>query len=138
MNTSKSTIIVIDDHPLFRKGAAELIAMEDSLIFSGEAESGEAGLILAEKVKPDLILLDLNMKGMNGIETLSAMKQRDLSAHIIILSVSDNEDDVVAALQAGADGYLLKDAEPEDILVNLRKAAQGKLVLDENVAECVA
>ncbi len=139
MNTNTcTTVVVIDDHPLFRKGAADLIAMETSLSLVGEAANGEEGLAVVEQQRPDLVLLDLNMKGMDGLATLAAIKERDLDSRVIILTVSDNEDDVVAALRAGADGYLLKDAEPEDILFSLRKAAGGKLVLDENIAECVA
>ncbi len=133
-----TTVVVIDDHPLFRKGAADLIAMEESLVFSGEAASGEEGLMLVECQQPDLVLLDLNMKGMDGLTTLAAIKDMDLNSRVVILTVSDNEGDVVAALRAGADGYLLKDAEPEDILLSLRDAARGKLVLDEKITECVA
>lgn len=132
------TVLVIDDHPLFRKGATDLIAMESSLAFLGGASSGEQGVAMALQLHPDLILLDLNMKGMDGLTALKEIKQADLDSRVIILTVSDNDDDVVGALRAGADGYLLKDAEPEDILAALRKAATGKLVLDEKVTECIA
>jgi len=115
MNEKKvSTVITIDDHPLFRKGVADLIALSESLTLVGEAASGEDGLALAHRLNPDLILLDVNMKGMDGIETLKAIKNTDIDSRVIILTVSDNEEHVVAALRAGADGYLLKDMEPED------------------------
>ncbi len=138
MNDSITTLIAIDDHPLFRKGVADLIGMEASLNMIGEAASGEEGLVLAEELHPDLILLDLNMKGMDGIETLKLLKDRVPDARVVMLTVSDNEEDVVAALRAGADGYLLKDMEPEDTLDYLRQAARGKLVISERLTELLA
>lgn len=139
MNIEKShTVIAIDDHPLFRKGVADLIALADSLTLVGEAASGQEGLELAVKLNPDLILLDMNMKGMGGIETLEAIKAADLDSRVIMLTVSDNEDNVIAALRAGADGYLLKDMEPEDILERLETAASGQFVICEKLTELLA
>ncbi|MDG4551344.1 MAG: two-component system response regulator NarL [Candidatus Contendobacter sp.] len=132
------TVLVIDDHPLMRKGILQLIAMEDSLRVVGEAGNGHQGLELARRLQPDLILLDLNMRGLSGLDTLKALKAADLDARVIILTVSDHEDDVVAALRAGADGYLLKDMEPEDVLDSLKVAAQGRMALGERVAEILA
>ncbi len=137
-NTQTSTVITIDDHPLFRKGVADLIALDDSLSLVGEAACGEEGLVLATRLSPDLILLDLNMKGMDGIETLKAIKNTEISSRVIILTVSDNEEHVVAALRAGADGYLLKDMEPEEILERLQVAAKGRLVISDKLTELLA
>lgn len=133
-----NTIIVIDDHPLFRKGVTDLIDMEGSLRLVGEAPDGAKGIEVARATHPDLILLDLNMKGMDGLATLKKLKDNDLDSRIIMLTVSDNEEDVVAALRAGADGYLLKDMEPEDILVCLRQAMKGRLVISDNLTELLA
>lgn len=127
------TILVIDDHPLFRKGVAQLLALDSGFRMAGEAASGAEGLELAKQLKPDLILLDLNMKDMNGIETLRAMRAAELDARVIVLTVSDHEEDLVSALRAGADGYLLKDMEPEDLLAHLRSAAQGRMVLSSSL-----
>jgi two-component system nitrate/nitrite response regulator NarL len=132
------TIITIDDHPLFRKGLADLIEMDDSLALIGEAASGEEGLNLAIQLEPDLVLLDINMKGMDGLETLRALKAADLDSRVMMLTVSDNEEDVLAAIRAGADGYLLKDMEPEDTLESIRAAASGKLVVSERLTELLA
>lgn len=138
MTDEKNTLMVIDDHPLFRKGVADLIAMDDSLTLIAEAASGEQGFELAQRLNPDLILLDLNMKGMDGIDTLKAIKEADLDSRVIMLTVSDHEENVIAALRAGADGYLLKDMEPEDILQRLRQAAGGRLVISDNLTELLA
>ena len=134
MNTpALSTVIIIDDHPLFRKGVSQLIALNDELHLIGEASSGEEGLELAKALEPDLILLDLNMKGMNGIETLRALREADLAARILILTVSDAADDLVAAIRAGADGYLLKDMEPEELLDRIVEAQRGRIVISESL-----
>lgn len=137
-NNSTLGVLIIDDHPLFRKGAADLIAMDASLRVVGEASSGEEGVALARERSPDLVLLDMNMRGMDGLQTLQALKSEDLAARVIMLTVSDNEEDVVACLRAGADGYLLKDMEPEEILDQLHRAAQGHLVISEQVADLIA
>lgn len=138
MNESVQTILLIDDHPLMRKGITQLIAMEPLLRLVGETGDGQSGLELALRLRPHLILLDLHMRGMSGLETLRALKAADLDSRVIILSVSDHVDDVVAALQTGADGYLLKDMEPEEVLHSLKTAAQGSIAISERVAAILA
>jgi two-component system nitrate/nitrite response regulator NarL len=135
---TRTAVLVIDDHPLFRKGVADLIAMAPELHLVGEAGDGESGVGIAVALRPDLILLDLNMKGLNGIETLERLREADLDARIVMLTVSDSEEDVVAALRGGADGYLLKDMEPEEILENLRAAGRGRLVISHRLTELIA
>lgn len=135
----EARILVIDDHPLFRKGVADLIAMEPALSLVGEAADGESGLRLAQTLAPDLILLDLNMKGLDGLETLKRLRADEaLDARIVMLTVSDTESDVIAALRAGADGYLVKDMEPEDILAMLRECMRGRLVISPQLTELLA
>ncbi len=131
--SSTSSVLIIDDHPLFRKGVSQLLALNDELHLIGEASSGEEGLEMAKGLEPDLILLDLNMKGMNGIETLRALREADLAARILILTVSDAADDLVAAIRAGADGYLLKDMEPEELLERIVEAQRGRIVISESL-----
>jgi two-component system nitrate/nitrite response regulator NarL len=133
-----ASVVIIDDHPLFRKGVADLIAMEPSLRLVGEAADGEAGLRLARERQPDLILLDLHMKGLGGLETLRRLRDADTDARVVVLTVSDSEEDVIAALRAGADGYLLKDMEPEDILDGLRRATGGRMVISQPLTELLA
>ncbi len=134
------TLLVIDDHPLLRRGVAQLVAMDPScLALAGEAATGREGVELARRLNPDLILLDLNMPDVDGLATLRSLKaMEDLDARVIMLTVSDGQEDVVAALRAGADGYLLKDMEPEDMLEALRDAARGRLVLSEPLTEMLA
>jgi two-component system nitrate/nitrite response regulator NarL len=132
------TVLLIDDHPLFRKGVRQLIDMGGDFALIGEAADGATGLELARRLKPDLILLDINMKGMNGLETLRAIREADLDSRVIMLTVSDQEEDLVEALRAGADGYLLKDMEPEQLLASLKTAAQGRTALSERLVDMLA
>jgi len=134
----KQSILIIDDHPLFRKGLMQLIQSADEFDIVGEASGGKDGIALALALHPDMILLDLNMKGMNGIEVLTRLKSADFDARIIMLTVSDHAEDLVAALRAGADGYLLKDMEPEDLLANIRSAGLGRMTLNDKLTGMLA
>jgi two-component system nitrate/nitrite response regulator NarL len=129
------TILVVDDHPLFRKGVIQLIQAAPEFRFVGEAPSGREGIHLAQTLHPDMILLDLNMKDMNGVDVLKAIKDDGLDSRVIMLTVSDHAEDLMAALQAGADGYLLKDMEPEDLMQQLGEAARGKITISERLTQ---
>lgn len=132
---NKIRILIIDDHPLFRKGVSQIISDELNFEVVGEAASGLDGIELAVQLAPDLVLLDLNMKGIDGLETLRRLKQTDLKSRYVVLTVSDAEEDLLEALKSGADGYLLKDMEPEDLRSNLVKAALGVTVLQDSLTE---
>lgn len=132
------TVLVIDDHPLFRKGAEQLINLDGDFELAGEATNGEDGVDLTRQLRPDLVLLDLNMRGMDGISVLKKLKDIEHELVVIMLTVSNSEDDIVAALRCGADGYLLKDMEPEEILIKLHRAIAGQTVLDESISTMLA
>ncbi len=132
------SVVIIDDHPLFRKGLAQLLRSVEGFKLIGEAPNGQEGISCVLKLQPDLLLLDLNMKGMSGVEVLRRIKQADLDTRIVMLTVSDGADDLVAALRAGADGYLLKDMEPEDILTALQDVAHGRIVVSESLTHLMA
>jgi two-component system nitrate/nitrite response regulator NarL len=132
------TILLVDDHPLLRKGVSQLLALEDDLKVIGEAANGADAVVMAVELDPDLILLDLSMRGMDGIETLVAMRNADVSSHIVVFTVSDDRTDVISALKSGADGYLLKDVEPEVLVENIHQACSGKMVLSEQLTEILA
>lgn len=135
---SPATILLIDDHPMLRNGVRQLISMEPSLTVAGEAGNGRDGIALAESLDPDLILLDLNMPEMNGFETLDILRRKPLSGRVVVFSVSNYREDLITALRRGADGYLLKDMEPEELLVALRQAAAGKMVVSPALTEVLA
>ena len=131
-------LLIIDDHPLFRKGVLQLVSSEPEFDVVGEASCGSDGIDLVRQLAPDMILLDLNMIDMNGIEVLKAIKASGSEARVVMLTVSDQADDLVAALRAGADGYLLKEMEPEHLLVKLKEAADGQVTLTERLASRLA
>ncbi|WLV41112.1 two-component system response regulator NarL [Morganella morganii] len=123
---------------MLRNGVRQLISMEPSLTVAGEAGNGRDGIALAESLDPDLILLDLNMPEMNGFETLDILRRKPLSGRVVVFSVSNYREDLITALRRGADGYLLKDMEPEELLVALRQAAVGKMVVSPALTEVLA
>lgn len=127
------TIIVIDDHPLFRKGVGQLLELDARFSLLGDVASGKEGLELARAHTPDLVLLDLNMKGMDGIATLKALKEMEAEMKVVLLTVSDHANDLVAAVRCGADGYLLKDMEPEEITQRLADVMDGQIAIPEQL-----
>jgi len=133
-----ASILLIDDHPLLRQGIKQLVEMESDITVAGEASNATDGIRLATELEPDLILMDLNMPEINGIEALKKLRELNISSRIIMFTVSDQEDDVVSALRAGADGYLLKDMEPEDMIAQLRQAAVGKMVISDRLTTLLA
>ncbi|MCA3219741.1 MAG: two-component system response regulator NarL [Burkholderiales bacterium] len=134
-----STVLIVDDHPLFRRGVAQLLAMDPEIEVIGEAAHGAAAVELARAKEPDLILLDLNLKSAAGsaeigIDVLTALKDDDPARRVVMLTVSDAPDDLMHAIRAGADGYLLKDMEPEDLLARVREALTGTTVISDALA----
>ncbi len=128
-------VFVIDDHALFRKGVGQIINADTCFEVVGEASSGQEGLDVALTLGPDLVMIDLNMKGLNGIETLRRFKDAGLKAKFVVLTVSDAEEDLLESLRSGADGYLLKDMDPEDLCTNLKKIANGMTVIQDSLTE---
>ena len=102
--TERHTILVVDDHPLFRRGVIQLLQLDPGFEVVGEAGDYEAAVRLAAEKEPDLTLLDLNLKGSGGLEILSALKEEDPSRRVVMLTVSDAPEDLMAAIRAGADG----------------------------------
>ena len=120
-----ATVLVVDDHPLVRRGIAETLSEEDFNVV-GQAASGTEGVRLAHGLRPDLIIMDLKMKGMDGIEAVRKLRQSGSSACVMVLSVSHAAEDVANAFLAGADGYVTKDAQPEDFIAQIRSALAGR------------
>lgn len=126
-------ILLVDDHPLFRRGVAQLIATQPEFEVIGEAASGEEGLEMTRKLEPDIVLLDVDMRGIGGLQALRQIKELNIDTQVIMLTVSDREANLTTAVRNGADGYLLKDADPEELLEKLRQAARGEVVFTESL-----
>jgi len=138
MTDERSTVLVVDDHPLFRKGVVQLLAMEPSIHVVGEAGNRGQALTLVQRHEPDLILLDLNLKAESGLDILAAIKADDPSRRVVMLTVSDAAEDLMGAIRAGADGYLLKDMEPEQLLDRVRASLAGETVIGDALAARLA
>lgn len=128
-------VLIVDDHPLMRRGLRQLLEMDPVFHVADEAGQGAAAIDLATREEFDLILLDLNMKGLSGLDTLIALRREGVTARIIVLTVSDAASDVYALIDAGADGYLLKDSDPETLLEQIRLGASGKEVYSDRVRQ---
>jgi two-component system nitrate/nitrite response regulator NarL len=138
MNLAELNVAIVDDHPLFRRGLIQLLGTITQFKLVGEASCGKDGIELVKRLQPDVLLLDLNMKDMSGLEVLKEVKGSDLDTRVIMITVSDQAEDLVAALRNGADGYLLKDMEPEQMVESLKAAANGKLTISEALTHILA
>lgn len=126
-------LFVVDDHILFRRGLIGLLSDMDEFEVVGDAGSGEEALRTAPKARPDIVLLDVNMPGLSGVETLRALREAGHTMNALMLTVSQEEEDLVGAIMAGASGYLLKNAEPEMLRRTLLDVAAGKSALSPEI-----
>lgn len=131
-------VLLVDDHPLMRRGINQLLSYEDEFNVVAEASNGAEAVAQNHEHKPDLILLDLNMKGMSGLDTLNALRADGCDATIVILTVSDSPADIEAIVKAGADGYLLKDTEPDALIELLKQSLTGDKAYSNEVAKYLA
>ncbi|WP_372631135.1 response regulator [Cohnella sp.] len=130
-------ILIVDDHLLVREGLKLIIETNEEYRVAGEAENGEIALRLAEQLRPDIILLDLNMPVMNGLETMKRLREQALDIPVIILTTYNEDDYMVQGLALGAKGYLLKDANREKLFHTLSSALRGETLLQPEVASKV-
>ncbi|WP_213716853.1 nitrate/nitrite response regulator protein NarP [Cedecea lapagei] len=128
-------VLIVDDHPLMRRGVRQLLELDSTFTVVGEASSGAEAISLANRLSPDLILLDLNMKGLSGLDTLNALRRDGISTRVVILTVSDARSDIFTMIDAGADGYLLKDSDPEVLLQDIHRCLTGEKAFSEQVRE---
>lgn len=137
MNKTKIRILIVDDHAVVRKGIRALLATEEDLDVIGEAENGQQAVELYSELNPDLLLLDLIMPKVNGIEAIKKIKGDHPGAKILVLTSFAADDQVFPAIKAGALGYLLKDTEPDDLINAIRQVYRGESSLSPAVARKV-
>lgn len=128
------TILLADDHPLTRSGIAEFVRREPSFELVAEAEDGVEAWELIQSLLPDVVLLDIRMPGMNGVEVAQKVKSAGLKTAIIMLTSYDAQQYVIASLRAGAKGFVLKTVSPKDLTAAINAVANGSLYLDPEVA----
>jgi DNA-binding NarL/FixJ family response regulator len=125
-------LVVVDDHALFRAGLTSLLAEMTEFQIVGEASNGREALSVIQNLKPDVVLLDVNMPGMGGVEVVENIKKRQ-ECKILMLTISKHEEDLFGAINAGADGYLLKNVEPEDLRKAILQVYEGGSVLSPDI-----
>lgn len=129
-------LVVVDDHALFRAGLVSLLTSIPEFEIVGEAGDGRQALAVVREEKPDVVLLDVNMPVMGGVEMVEALQEND-RPRILMLTISRHDEDLFGAIAAGADGYLLKDAEPDELRRAINLVADGKSVLSPEVTSRV-
>jgi DNA-binding NarL/FixJ family response regulator len=134
MDTEKKKIVIAEDHTILREGLKALLSSCNELEVIGEAEDGREAVKLASELEPDLMLMDLSMPRMNGIEAIKEIKKRNPEIKILILTVYKTEEYVLASLQAGADGYILKEANHSEFLLAIKNVLMGKHYLSPEIS----
>jgi DNA-binding NarL/FixJ family response regulator len=134
MSEQLTRIVIADDHPVFRFGLRALLEAQTDMEVVGEAESGKEAVQMAHALAPDVLLMDVNMPGLNGIEATKQIAQEEEHPAVLIITMFD-DDTVFTAMQAGARGYLLKGAQGEETLRAIRAVANGEVIFSPGVAE---
>jgi DNA-binding NarL/FixJ family response regulator len=127
-------ILITDDHPVVREGLAGMLAGQSDFEVVGLAEDGQAAVAMYQSLAPDVVLMDLQLPVLDGVGAIEAIKAQDSAARILVLTTFDSDADIVRAIEAGATGYLLKDAPREDLFRAIRAVAAGESVLAPTVA----
>ncbi|MBV8990984.1 MAG: response regulator transcription factor [Solirubrobacterales bacterium] len=130
-------VLVVDDHDLFRMGLSSLLSAETDIEVVAQASGGRSGVRLAHELRPDVVLMDLQMPDVEGHEATRQIVERDPSTRVVVLTVLSDDADVIAALEAGACGFLTKHTPIDDVIVAVRAAAQGAAWLSPRAAEAV-
>lgn len=134
----RSTLLLIDDHPLFRRGLAGMFSCSGDFEVVGEASSGREGIELARRLRPGVVLLDLHMPGLSGLQVLDEIKQMALDCQVIVLTAELDRAELLEALHLGVDGYALKDTEPEQLLAYVRQCQVGAVVLNDQMVSLLS
>ena len=135
MNTNRSIrLLIVDDHPVVRDGLSGIFAGDPDFAVIGQAANGVEAVRQAEELQADVVLMDLRMPEMGGVDAIKQLRKRTPSVHVIVLTTYDTDNDVLSAIEAGATGYLLKDAPREELIRAVRAAHRGESVLSPSVA----
>lgn len=131
-------VLIVDDHTLFRSGVRLVLERQADFAVVGEASNGLEGVKRAKQLKPDVVLLDLNMPGTSGLEAIPLLREEAPQTEVIMLTVSEDGDDLLESLRIGARGYLLKNIETDFLLDSIRRAAKGESVMSPQMASKLA
>ncbi|MFE1177294.1 response regulator [Streptomyces sp. NPDC058773] len=127
-------VVLVDDHQVVRRGLRTFLEVQEDIEVVGEASDGAEGIAVAEELRPDVVLMDVKMPGMDGIEALRTLRERDNAARVLIVTSFTEQRTVVPALRAGAAGYVYKDIDPEALAAAIRSVHHGHVLLQPEVA----
>lgn len=128
-------VVIVDDHPLVRRGLASVISMQPNVQFAGEATNGREALDVLEKTKPDLVLMDLKLADESGLDVIRRARARGIASKYILLTSSANREDFLKAEEAVVDGYVMKEALPEELLFAIQLVHKGRKYYDPGLME---
>jgi DNA-binding NarL/FixJ family response regulator len=131
-------VLVVDDHPLFREGLVHTLGAEEGFEIVAQAEDGKAAIELWDRLRPHVAIVDVSMPGMSGIETVRRLRARHADAKLLMLTSSEDQEDVIAAIDAGASGYITKGARYGDLVAAVREVHHGGRPLGEVIARKLA
>src|SRR5947208_8673278 len=132
--TDAIRVLIVDDHALFRRGLTQVLQFEDGIEVVGEGEDGEDAITKAEELAPDVVLMDVRMPHVSGIDATRRLSDTLPTTKILMLTVSDEEDDLYEAIKAGANGYLLKEISVEEVAEAIRAVVQGQSLISPSMA----
>ena len=132
------TVLLVDDHPVTRAGYRRLLESTTDIRVVAEASDGETGCLLYQEHKPSVVIIDLNMPKIDGLETIRRIKAKDAKARILVFSLHNNETIARYTLKTGATGYITKQADPEQMVQAIRLVQQGKVYIDPKLASNMA
>ncbi|CAA9365058.1 MAG: Two-component transcriptional response regulator, LuxR family [uncultured Chloroflexia bacterium] len=127
-------VLIVDDHPIVRAGIEGILLRQDDIEVVGEATTGAEAVVMTRDLVPDVVLMDLRMPEMDGVEAIKQIKRANEDVHVLVLTTYDSDADILRAVEAGATGYLLKDTPRDDLFRAIRAAARGESVLAPVVA----
>lgn len=137
MNKKMIKVMIVDDHTLIREGIGQILELEDDISVIAQAGDGEEAILKAKKFEPDVVLLDINMPKLNGIETLRRFKDLGIRSKVIILTINEDKQYIFETLKLGAEGYILKDSDADILIKGIRQVAIGQKYVQPSVKELV-
>src|SRR5580704_8334830 len=132
------SVLVVDDHPMLREGVAAVLQLQDDMLLVGEAEDGAAAVALYRQLKPDIVLMDLQMPRMGGVEAIEAIRRESPDARIVILTTYKGDVQALRALKAGAAAYLLKSSLRKELVDTIREVHAGRRRMSPEIADTIA
>lgn len=131
-------VLLVDDHPLFREGLKYRLSLDPEIVVAEEAENGKLALEAMKKSDFDIVLMDINMPEMDGMYVLELIKEQEMECKVIMLSMHDNKEYILAAMRHGADGYVLKDVPGNELIEAIKKVISGKHYFSSEVTEILS